>query len=207
MNDGEISGRVETIIQETTANLPVTVTLEKIFLTLAEGATADPNELIGMKVGACRYCWGDAHGYQWKQREYLEAMDKWERDVRKSPDAPMPDVAGGFGYMFKRGANATCPECEGMGERKTFACDTTKLTPGARLLYGGVKQKKDSDELIIADRVRLWDMLIRMRGGYTENVKVGGQIGAVVAAVQAAGKDPQEAAKAYMAMVQSVAIK
>src|SRR5690606_7413669 len=54
-----------------------------LFLDLAR---ADPNELIGLRVGCCRYCHGPDHQYQWTPAEFMAATTKAEQ-----ADQPLPD--------------------------------------------------------------------------------------------------------------------
>ena len=117
-------------------------------------ATADPRELIGLKIGACRYCHGEGNLYHWREREYLDAMAKAEREAAKlqrkgvagahlAADVEYPDVAGGFGYNATAAPNPDCPQCHGEGLERFVPRDTDDLSDQALLLYGGVKAKRD----------------------------------------------------------------
>lgn len=207
LNTPEISRRVLELIMEATAQLPATRDLAGAAAAWWEIATASPDELIGLRVGACRHCWGDDHGFQWKQHEYLKAMDDWERLTRSDPTAPVPDIGGGFGYRKTAPPNADCPVCEGEGLERVVARDTSKLSPGAKRLYGGVKQTRNGVEVIIADRMKALENATRMLGGFTDKVRLDGSLTAMVNAVSLEGKDPAEAAKAYLEMVAHIAVK
>jgi phage terminase small subunit len=104
-----------------------------------EMATADPNELVSYRVGCCRYCRGVGHAYQWREREYLDALAKVERANSLLADArlyePLPDPSGGLDFNHTLPPVDDCPECHGEGVGRMVACDTTKLSAGARLLY------------------------------------------------------------------------
>jgi len=84
------------------------------FMTIA---MADPRELIGLKVGCCRFCWGEGHGYQWREREYLEQLAKveWEivcarRDRQPIEGFRYPDLAGGLDYNATAPPHPSCPQ-------------------------------------------------------------------------------------------------
>lgn len=193
----KISQRIEEIISASTKDTQAALTLAEIQQLWRDIALADPNELIGLKVGCCRYCWGVNHQYQWREREYMEEVAKAERIAKRDPDYPFPDPSGGLDFNHTIAPNPECPECRGEGVDRVVARDTSKLSPGARLLYGGVKKKRDGIELIIADKQKALENLTRMMGGFKDNVKVDGSIAAAAAFVRLETKDPNEAAKAY----------
>jgi phage terminase small subunit len=96
-------------------------------------ATADPRELIGLKVGCCRFCYGEGHLYQWREREYLEAIAKAEFNALNYPDRkePLPDIAGGFGYNATHPPHPDCPQCHGEGQERFVPRDTDNLSDQA----------------------------------------------------------------------------
>lgn len=163
-------------------------------------ATADPRELIGLKVGCCRYCHGEGFGYQWREREYAEAMVEAERIARDTPAVSVqwPDVAGGFGFNATLPPRDDCPECHGEGLERFVPRDTDKLSDDAVLLYGGVKVKRDGYEIIIADRAKALENAGRIMGAFTDNVRVKGAIAHLAASMEdIRGLDPQKAAATY----------
>lgn len=170
-------------------------------------ATADPRELIGLKVGACRYCHGDGHGYQWREREYWEALDEAERQVRLAPpslraEVRLPDIAGGFGYNATKPPSPDCPQCHGEGLERFVPRDTDHLSDQALLLFGGVKVKPNGGyEIVIADRQKALENVGRIMGAFTDNVKHSGAIGALVAVDDLRKADPAAAAKTYREMI------
>ena len=170
-------------------------------------ANADPRELIGLKVGACRYCYGENHGYQWREREYLERLDEAERLAETSParmrsQIRFPDIAGGFGYNATRPPVPDRPECHGEGVERFVARDTDTLSDEAMLLFGGVKVKPNGGyEIIIADRQKALENVGRMMGAFTDKVQHSGAIGALVAVGGLAAAGPVAAAKAYREVI------
>lgn len=174
-------------------------------------ATADPRELIGLKVGCCRFCHGDDHGYQWREREYLEELARIDRENalarltvghRTPALQPYPDVAGGFGYNATLEPLDDCPQCHGEGIERFVPRDTDRLSDQALLLYGGVKVKPNGGyEIVVADRAKALEMVGKIMGAFTEKVQHSGAIGALVAIDDLRKLDPQQAAKAYQAMI------
>jgi phage terminase small subunit len=165
-------------------------------------ANADPRELIGLKIGCCRYCYGEGHRYQWREREYLEQMAEVERQARLYPENAKnlvwPDYAGGFGYNATWPPAGDCPQCHGEGVERFVPRDTDKLSDAALLLYGGVKVKKDGAyEIIVADRTKAAELAGRILGAFTDKVKISGAVGHMHAIQDLRAVDPQEAARAY----------
>lgn len=169
-------------------------------------ATADPRELIGLKVGCCRFCYGDGHGYQWREREYLEALAEAERELRLATPSQrayvrLPDYAGGFGFNATHEPNADCPQCHGEGVERFVPRDTDKLSDQALLLYGGVKVKRDGYEIIIADRGKALENVGRIMGAFTDVTRHTGAIAALVKVEEMQKLDPAAAAKVYRDMI------
>lgn len=173
-------------------------------------ATADPRELIGLRVGCCRYCHGENHGYQWREREYLEACAKVDQEAAllaskpfaKAAQVVYPDVAGGFGYNATLDPDPDCPQCHGEGLERFVPRDTDQLSDQALLLFGGVKVKADGGyEIVIADQQKALEAVGRIMGAFNDKVRVSGSIGAMVAISDLRKVDPQDAAKAYRQLV------
>ena len=132
---------------------------------------ADVNELIGTRIGACRFCHGEGHQYHWKEREYLIAVQRAEA---ADPPEPLPDPAGGFGYRFSDPPHPMCPECEGEGVARIVPQDTRKLSPIGRLLYQGVKRTKDGIEIKIADKDKAREQANRIIGAFVDRKEISG---------------------------------
>lgn len=159
-------------------------------------ATADPDELTGLRVGACRHCYGDGHNYQWRhEREYLEALAVAER---KNPEGlPMPD--GGFGYRRARQPNPECPECEGEGVQYIAPVDTSKLSPSAKAIFQGAKPTQAGIQILVADKVKALENAAKIVGAFTEKLHITGAL--ATASPDLTGLSPAEAAQAYAAFV------
>lgn len=123
------------------------ITPEWVLDQLKKVATADPNELVRTLRINCRHCWGLGHEYQWKEREYLQAV---ELAIKNKKEPPMP--LGGFGYTKRNVPNEDCPECDGMGVEEVFVADSRYVSPAARVLYAGVQKTKDGVKVLMRDQ-------------------------------------------------------
>lgn len=160
-------------------------------------AAADPRELIETLVSACRFCHGEQHGYQWKEREYLAACAAAERD-----DEPLPDPLGGFGFRFTADPHPDCPECEGRGQRRIEVKDTSKMSASALLLYEGVKQTRDGIEIKMKDRTKALENACRIIGAFNDKLDIGDPLGKLFEKVaNLAALAPDEAARRYQETV------
>lgn len=208
LRDERIQNAIRIGAKEAFKDTPATVAwLLQRFLDIA---TADPRELIGLKVGCCRRCYGEGHEYQWKEYEFDEAMRDVEWEIQKATrkgqstqDIKYPDVAGGFGFNQTLPPVPGCPGCRGEGVERFVPRDTDNLSDQALLLYGGVKVKKDGYEIIVADRGKALENVGKIMGAFSETVRHTGAIGAMVAVADMAKLDPVAAAKAYKEMIAS----
>lgn len=172
---------------------------------------ADPAEMIAIRRGACRHCWGDDHKYQWREPDFWEAMTDAEaeaavslargRDPKSRAAARLPDLAGGFGYNATKPPHEDCPKCDGQGLQRTHAPDTRYLSEGARLAYQGVKETRSGIEILMMTREKALDLYGKFAGWSNDpNLRLG-DIGAMlVETARIAAMDPNEASRAYRAM-------
>lgn len=199
-----VQRRIEEIIADATAETVFSVreALSRWLLI----AMADPNELVSVKIGACRYCHGQDHGYHWREREYLRALDEYELQASIGvKGARVPDVGGGFDYDATAEPHPNCPECHGEGVPRTVFKDTESLSPAARALYGGAKQTKDGLQIIMADRMKALENACRIIGAFDDKLSLTADVRKMVAAVTLETNDPIAAAKAYQEMITGIA--
>lgn len=163
-----------------------------LFMTIAE---ADPNELIGLRVGCCRHCHGGPDFlYQWREHEFLTACQKAEQASK-----PMPDIGAGLDYNHTLPPVSGCPECRGEGISRIVPQDTRKLSPAAKLLWQGVKQTKDGLVMMLADKTKALESAAKIVGAFTERIHVTGTVATI--APDTAGKSDEEVAKLYASFV------
>ncbi|MFK0369697.1 terminase small subunit [Enterobacter sichuanensis] len=123
-------------------------------------ATFDANQLSQYRRGACRYCWGFGHQYQWRDMVEFEEkrLEATERDKREPVDV------GGYGYDHTREPNPACPRCNGDGIGQPFFADTRKLPATAALAYSGVKLGKNGVEITAINRERMFEAVMKRLG-------------------------------------------
>jgi phage terminase small subunit len=142
-------------------------------------ATADPNELIQNRVGACRWCHGIDHKYQWRtEEEFHDAVGKWLTipDEKKVYTNPEPSNEGGFGYTRSLHPNPSCPNCDGFGENFIVTPDTTRLSRRAKALLAGVEQTKDGLKIRMNDQLRALELVGKHLGVFKEDNKQKGGV-------------------------------
>lgn len=123
-------------------------------------ATFDANQLSQYRRGACRYCWGFGHHYQWRDAVEFEEkrLEAVERDKRE------PEDSGGYGYDHTREPNPECPRCNGDGIGQPYFPDTRKLPAASRLAYSGVKVGKNGVEITAISRERMFEAVMKRLG-------------------------------------------
>lgn len=126
------------------------VNADMVLSWLATIATADPSEISQMRLGCCRYCWGEGFKYQYideaeEQEEIKQAKEATKANRSKNASAPevLPQPSGGYGFDHARQPHPECPKCLGEGRRRPWFADTRKLSPSARLLFDGVEVTKE----------------------------------------------------------------
>ncbi|MBB3773863.1 phage terminase small subunit, partial [Angulomicrobium tetraedrale] len=134
-------------------------------------ATANPNDVIQHIRGACRYCHGTDHAYQWRdRREFRTALA--QARAKMEPDDLLPSEEGGFGYNALAEPHPECPRCDGIGESMVVALATN--SPLATPLYDGLKKTKDGIEFHLADRAKALEMVARHLGMFNDKLKLQG---------------------------------
>lgn len=201
--DSKVAGRIAELrkIRDDAAVKSITFDIKRLMETYVAIAMTDPNELISVKVGCCRYCHGINHEYQWREGEYLQEVAAWECAPvpRGGERPPCPDPAGGFGYRHFDPPHPECPRCGGEGVSRVVPMDTTKLSPGARQLYRGVQQTKEGVKVLFADKDKTLDQIGRMLGAFDDKLRV--DLEGRVASLKLTTSDPKEAADAYARMI------
>lgn len=147
-------------------------------------ATADPRELIELHRCCCRFCYGNEHHYQWTPNEMRQAVKDHEQavidaagDKAALAKVKAPDLLGGTGFNPYSDPNPKCPECFGEGAERVVPKDTRDLSPGAQLLYAGVKTTQNGLEIKMHDQTGMLVNVGRHLGMFEKKVKHSGSIG------------------------------
>lgn len=172
----DVQERLAELAAEQAKRLESAFGADQIVQRWIDTATADPNDLTQYRIGACRFCHGEDHAYQWRtEREFNQAHNDWWAKNRKRKDEerdPEPDAAGGTGYRMTRDPHPDCPECDGLGIGYVRFNDTTKLTPQAKTLFQGVRVTQAGAEIIMADQQKAIENLAKRLGVLKEPVEV-----------------------------------
>ncbi|AVQ84282.1 terminase small subunit [Variovorax sp. PMC12] len=128
--------------------------------------TADPRELVEVKVGCCRHCWGEGHKYQRTLAEYNR-----ERELHRAEGKPDEEweEKGGIGFDPLKDPHPSCPDCSGDGHARTTLKDTRYLSPQALALYAGAKQGKYGIEVLMHDKGVFAEKLFKHLGLYEKD--------------------------------------
>lgn len=172
-----IQARISELQKELEAKLELnTVEIAQRWATIA---TADPNELTSIVYGACRYCHGKKHEYQWRtKREYDAALIEWlkatpgekaQKHLHDVHRKEQPNRNGGFGYDDRAEPNPKCPECHGRGVANTVFHDTRNLSPAGRALFAGVKETRNGIEVKMHDQGAALEKLARHLGMFSDD--------------------------------------
>ncbi|HHK9531642.1 TPA: terminase small subunit [Enterobacter hormaechei] len=151
----------QAIAQQQKASIERTLgSADEVLAQMWQLATFDANQLSQYRRGACRYCWGFGHHYQWRdivefEERRLEATDR---------DKPEPVDVGGYGYDHNREPNPECPRCNGDGIGQPYFPDTRKLPAASRLAYSGVKVGKNGVEITAISRERMFEAVMKRLG-------------------------------------------
>lgn len=160
------------------------MTADDVVRTSMAIVQADVRELVELRVGCCRYCWGAGHRWQRtvgemeRDRKAHDLEAKLAR-IKKEPVQPF-DEQGGVGYDRRQAPNPECPECFGEGESRVVLKDTSRLSPAALRLLAGIKQGKDGIEIKTHSVDASMKDLYRHFGLYKERVELTGKDGGPV---------------------------
>lgn len=158
----------------------------------ADIASADPNDIVAHRRGACRFCLGVGHKFQWKDAdEYATACE-----LATLQKKPPPAMDGGFGYNPTLDPEPTCPGCYGRGESYVHVADTTKLTGASRKLYAGVAK----GEVVLHDQNKARENLARVWGMFKDLLPAANPSPQVEKEIPVT---PETAKKTYLGMLEA----
>ena len=126
---------------------------------------ADERELVEIRVGCCRHCWGEGFKFQRTVAEFNKARERFmlEQRMGKVHKDDEFDEEGGIGYDPHKQPHPGCTECRGDGYARDVIKDTRYLSPRAAALYAGVKRTKDGMQVLMHSKEafaeKLWKHL------------------------------------------------
>jgi phage terminase small subunit len=178
LRNPQVRGEVQRLLDE---RAQVTgITADRVLLRFWEHATADTRELVEVRVGSCRHCWGLYHQHQFTDAEFEKAEHDHIQAERKRRilHANKPGAGefepkefhgkGGTGYTPNRPPNPDCPECHGDGLPRSIIKDQQGLSAGALALFGGVKYDKNGNmQVLVHDRLPALKLVAEHLGMFT----------------------------------------
>lgn len=128
--------------------------------------TADPRELVELRVGCCRHCYGEGHKYQRTLGEMNSDREKWSEEGK-----PMEEFEeqGGIGFDARKPPLNECPECAGAGYSRIVLKDTRYFSDKALALYAGAKEGKFGIEIQMHDKATFAEKLFKHLGLYEKD--------------------------------------
>lgn len=145
------------------------ITADRVLREAWNILTADARELVQVKVGCCRHCWGEGHRYQRTVAEYNHDHAEWlaKHQARKTQEDF--EEQGGIGYNPLRPPHPECPECCGDGYSRVVLADTRKISSAAAALYAGAEQTKYGFKVVMHDKVAAMEKLFKHLGLYEKD--------------------------------------
>ena len=129
---------------------------------------ADERELVEVRVGCCRHCWGEGFKFQRSVAEFNKARERFMVEQRMGlvhKDDEF-DEEGGIGYDPHKQPHPGCTECRGDGYARDVIKDTRYLSPQAAALYAGVKRTKDGMQVLMHSKEAFAEKLWKHLGLY-----------------------------------------
>jgi phage terminase small subunit len=185
------------------------LTRELLAEHLRQLVTADPRGLMEFYRGACRFCHGHLHRYQFTPAELERALDSYKANnaaavIKRLPGAePDPmclkfDYRGGVGFNPHNAPHPACPECFGHGEGYSYVKDTRSLTPEQARLYAGLKVTKEGLEIKTRSQDKMLELAMRANGMLTERAQEGDDGEAPPVAVSYVEEDASDPAQEHL---------
>lgn len=138
---------------------------DQMFNRLYSMLTADVGEIVEHRRENCRHCHGKDHKYLWKdEAEYERTCREIDESLPDGAKPDYPSTDGGFGFDTHALPHPDCPNCSGEGYGRTHINDTRFLSPGARMLYAGVKETQNGIEVKLNDQVAVARLMMQHMG-------------------------------------------
>jgi phage terminase small subunit len=181
---GRLLTNVDTGVPERIAELEIVFAprigfeIEDILRAHVAIVRADPSKVSKLVRGACRYCHGAGHDYQWRTpREFSRAAADWHALPSAACNLePEPTDSGGFGYNATRSPSSNCPECDGLGHLQPHFEAYDNIPDASRPLFRGVEVTPSGGmKIILADINSSLDKLAKHLGFYSKDIPLRGR--------------------------------
>lgn len=145
------------------------ITADRVLREAWNQVTADASELTQLRIGACRYCHGIGHQFQFTKAEFEQRYQEWEANI--DPEKGEFNPKGGDGFDPTRDPHPECVDCAGEGTPRVVLMDTRNLSPQAKSLFAGVKQTKFGIEIQMHSKDAAMEKLFKHLGLYENDNK------------------------------------
>ena len=145
------------------------ITADRVLREAWNILTADARDLVHVKVGCCRHCWGEGHRYQRTLAEYNQDHGEWLAKHAAGKARDDFEEQGGIGFNPLRAPHSECPECCGDGYSRVVLADTRKISPAAAALYAGAEQTKYGLKVHMHDKLAAMEKLFKHLGLYEKD--------------------------------------
>lgn len=142
------------------------ITADRVLLEIANVAFADARELVEVRTGCCRCCYGEGHKWHRTVGEMNRDREAW---VERGKNPAEFDEAGGIGFNPLLEPKTDCPICGGDGQARAVLKDTRRLSPQAAALYAGAKQTKEGIEIKMHSKLDAIEKLAKHLGMYEKD--------------------------------------
>lgn len=137
---------------------------------------ADSRELMELRIGCCRHCWGFRFGYQRTDNAFEDEQASFEQAKAMADEKGKAKLGefrtkGGPGFDMRAAANPDCPECAGEGVAREVFNDTRKISKGAASLLAGVERTKSGGiRMLTHSKDAALDKVFRHFGIYNDKL-------------------------------------
>lgn len=161
-----IQGRLEEERQRLLEALDVTV--DDVVRRFRDIAFADIANIVGLHIGACRFCYGIGHAYQWRTvGEYRASLEQTQKDLAsRSGKEAVGRPEGGYGYDANLLPSPDCPECDGEGIPRIVFKDTRLFTDSERAVFAGAVETRYGVNYRFQDQMAALQQLAKRMGFY-----------------------------------------
>lgn len=170
LTSADIQARLDEKRQELLATLDVKV--EDLMRRFRDIAFADIADIVGLHIGACRFCHGAGHAYQWRTvSEYHADLAETQRDLAWGKgQEPGVQPEGGYGYDANLPPHLDCPECDGDGIPRIVFKDTRLFTDSERAVFAGTVGTRYGVKYRLHDQLTALIELAKRAGFYSQAV-------------------------------------
>lgn len=144
------------------------VNADRVVLEAWHILTADARELVELKTGCCRHCYGEGHKFQRTVGEMNREREVW---IDKGNEPSAFDEQGGIGFNPLLTPHPECPECGGDGHARVVLKDSRQYSPQAKAIYAGAKEGKYGIEVLMHDKGAAMEKLFKHLGLYEKDNK------------------------------------